>query len=65
MKRSTFALGLVCLVTAATGSAQTSGGRVRVLHASAPAVDVLVDAISQQEDEFIFRSKVDMLHLAA
>ena len=66
MKRSTFALGLVCLVTAATGFAQTSGGRVRVLHASpdAPAVDVLVDGAKVIEG-LPFREYTEYLALPA
>ena len=44
MKRSTFVIALMCL-GAVSALAQTTSGRVRVLHASpdAPAVDVLVD----------------------
>lgn len=65
MKRSTFALGLVCLL-AATSFAQTTGGRVRVLHASpdAPAVDVIVDGAKVIEG-LPFREYTEYLSLPA
>jgi hypothetical protein len=65
MKRSTFAAGLVCLV-AASAFAQTSTGRVRVLHASpdAPAVDVVVDGAKVIE-ALPFREYTEYLSLSA